>query len=273
MGLKIAQGSDLSQAEGNNSNTIEVEIDFAGELKDGDMKELKVGPKDDDKVLISRYQGKLHAVGNYCSHFGAPMSTGLMFDDKVLCPWHAAAFNVVTGAVENAPGLDGLPKFDVTEKDGKSFVTVPVPLPRKATQALAKRDPNDKRRYVIVGGGPAGLNCAEALRQSNFTGEIVVISAEDMVAYDRTLLTKVLPAGDASKFKLRSDEFLKNADIDFKLSTKVESVDTKAKSLTLSDGTVLSYDKLCIATGASPIKPRVPGIDYKNVFVLRSHND
>lgn len=203
------------------------------------MKELKVGPKDDDKVLISRYQGKLHAVGNYCSHFGAPMSTGLMFDDKVMCPWHAAAFSVVTGAVENAPGMDGLPLYSITEKDGKPFVTVPVPLPRSTTQKLAKRDPNDKRRYVIIGGGPAGLNCAEALRQSNFTGEIVVISAEDMVAYDRTLLTKVIATGDASKFKIRSDDFLKNADIDFKLSTRADSVDVKGKTVTLSDGTTL----------------------------------
>ena len=86
---------------------------------------------------------------------------------------------------------------------------------------MAKRDPQDSRRFVIIGGGPAGLNCAETLRQSNYTGEILVISAEDMVPYDRTLLTKVLPTGDASKFKLRSDEFLKNADIDYKLSTRV----------------------------------------------------
>jgi nitrite reductase/ring-hydroxylating ferredoxin subunit len=35
------------------------------------MKELKVGPKDEDKVLISRVNGKIHAVGNYCSHFGS----------------------------------------------------------------------------------------------------------------------------------------------------------------------------------------------------------
>ena len=116
-----------SQAEG---SKIDVEIDFAHELKDGEMKELKVGPKDEDKVLISRVNGKIHAVGNYCSHFGAPMSTGLLFDDKVICPWHAAAFSVVTGALENAPGKDGLPKFDVTQKDDKYFVTIPLPLPR-----------------------------------------------------------------------------------------------------------------------------------------------
>ncbi len=94
-----------------------------------------------------------------------------------------------------------------------------------------------------------------------------------MVAYDRTLLTKVIATGDASKFKIRSDDFLKNADIDFKLSTRADSVDVKAKTVTLSDGTTLvrsqitpnifqSYDKLCIATGTSPIKPRVKGIDY-----------
>jgi len=47
-----------------------------------------------------------------------------------------------------------------------------------------------------------------------------------MVPYDRTLLTKVLPNGDASKFKLRSEDFLKNADIDYKLSTKVQSINT-----------------------------------------------
>ena len=66
-----------------------------------------------------------------------------------------------------------------------------------------------------------------------------MISAEDMVAYDRTLLTKVIASGDASKFKIRSDEFLKNADIDFKLSTRVDSVDVRAKTVTLSDGTTL----------------------------------
>jgi nitrite reductase/ring-hydroxylating ferredoxin subunit len=211
-------GTRKAEAE---SNLNEIEIDFASTIKDGEMKDLKVGPGEEDKVLISRYQGKLYAVGNYCSHFGAPMHTGYMFDDKVYCPWHAAAFSVVTGALEAAPGVDGLPKFDIVERDGKHFVQVPSTLPKKAVAPMVKRDPNDKRRYVIVGGGPAGLLCAETLRQSNFTGEILIISAESMVPYDRTLLTKVLPVGDASKFKLRDEAFLANADIDIKLNTTV----------------------------------------------------
>ena len=90
------------------------------------MKEIKVGPGDKDKVLIVKYQGKIRAVGNYCTHFGAPLSTGQLFDDKVVCPWHQAAFSVVTGALEGAPSIDGIPTFDVIEKDGKFFVRVPI---------------------------------------------------------------------------------------------------------------------------------------------------
>jgi NADPH-dependent 2,4-dienoyl-CoA reductase/sulfur reductase-like enzyme len=43
---------------------------------------------------------------------------------------------------------------------------------------------------VIVGGGPAGLNAAETLRQSGFTGQITVICSEDSLPYDRTNITK-----------------------------------------------------------------------------------
>lgn len=81
-------------------------------------------------------------------------------------------------------------------------------MPKSQTAPLAKRDPNDKRRYVIIGGGPAALMCAETLRQSNYTGEILMISADNIVPYDRTLLTKLLPITDATKLKLRDETFL-----------------------------------------------------------------
>ena len=68
---------------------------------------------------------------------------------------------------------------------------------------MAKRDPNNKTKFVIIGGGPAGLICAETLRQSDFTGQITVISAEQLLPYDRTLLSKTLPTGDATKLLLR----------------------------------------------------------------------
>lgn len=107
---------------------------------------------------------------------------------------------------------------------------------------MAKRDPSNKKRFVIVGGGPAALTAAETLRQSDFTGEIIVISAENVVPYDRTLLSKALPVGDASKWSLRSNEFLNNADIDVKLGQRAESVNTSDKFIKLTDGTkVVSF--------------------------------
>ena len=89
----------------------------------------------------------------------------MLFDDKVMCPAHAAGFSIVTGKPEQAPGLDGIPSYLVIHRDGKYFVEVPeAGLPARATMPLTKRDPNNPLNYVIIGGGPAGLNCAETLR-------------------------------------------------------------------------------------------------------------
>jgi nitrite reductase/ring-hydroxylating ferredoxin subunit len=104
------------------SATREVEITFSDSLKEGEMRSLKVGDADGEKILISRYQGKLYATGNFCSHFGVPLEGGMLFDDKVLCPAHAAGFSVVSGEPELAPGLNGIPSFPVHERDGKFFV-------------------------------------------------------------------------------------------------------------------------------------------------------
>ncbi len=89
---------------------VTVKVD-ATEIKEGSMIEVKVGPEDGDKVLLARVDGKLHCVSNKCTHFGAPLAKGLMVEDKVLCPWHAASFSLKTGAHEYGPVMDGLEVF------------------------------------------------------------------------------------------------------------------------------------------------------------------
>jgi len=74
-----------------------IEFPNAADLLEGEMKELKVGEGKQDKVLVSRVKGKIHACGAVCSHFGLPLSWGALFDDKVMCPAHAAGFSVVSG--------------------------------------------------------------------------------------------------------------------------------------------------------------------------------
>ena len=101
---------------------------------------------------------------------------------------------------------------------------------------LTKRDPNNTQHYVIVGGGPAGLNCAETLRQSGFSGQVTIVSDEAMVPYDRTLLSKALANGDASKWALREPSFLAEADIDVKTGRGVFNINMDEKKVILRNG-------------------------------------
>jgi len=81
------------------------------------------------------------------------------------------------------------------------------------------------------------------------------------VPYDRTLLSKALPNGDASKFGLRDDDFLKKADIDYVLGDRAFSVKPEERKVITNGGKKLIYDKLMIATGSSAWKPPIKGID------------
>jgi len=101
-----------------------------------------------------------------------------------------------------------------------------------------------------------------------------LISNEKTLPYDRTLLTKTLPFGNAEKFVLRDDEYLKSADIDVKLGHSVYSIHTDKKKVVCSNGRKFDYDKLCIATGGQTIKPPIKGLeDTKNVYYLRNKAD
>jgi nitrite reductase/ring-hydroxylating ferredoxin subunit len=102
-----------------------VEIDFASKMDDGEMRELKIGEGKMNKVLITKYNGKLRAMGAFCTHFAAPLVNGVMFDDKVMCPYHSAGYNVETGALSQAPGFDGLKTYEIANVDGKYYVSVP----------------------------------------------------------------------------------------------------------------------------------------------------
>ena len=165
LAMKCNQDSLQMQVAQASAGMKLVEIDFASELADGDMRELKVGEGKQDKVLISRVKGEVYAVGAFCSHFGLPLSQGALFDDKVMCPAHAAGFSVITGAIESGPYPDGIPKYTIVKEGSKLFVEVPEDgIKQKQVASMTKRDPNDERNFVIVGGGAAGLNCAETLR-------------------------------------------------------------------------------------------------------------
>ena len=126
---------------------------------------------------------------------------------------------------------------------------------------------------MIIGGGAAGLNAAETLRQSGYTGQITLICREASIPYDRTLITKALAVGDSSKWSLRPEEYLKNADIEYKLKSSAFNINTEKSEVVLTSGEHIHYDKLLIATGSTVVKPDIPGINSKGVHIVRTNLD
>jgi NAD(P)H-nitrite reductase large subunit len=99
------------------------------------------------------------------------------------------------------------------------------------------------------------------------------VSEEEVLPYDRTILSKGVATSDASKLSLRSGEFVKEFDIDFALGQPASKIDRENKQVILKDGSSIPYDKLLLATGGRARVPQIPGVENANVYVLRSASD
>ncbi len=120
--------------------------------------------------------------------------------------------------------------------------------------------------YVILGAGPAGVTAAETIRQVDKTGSITLIGGEPEPPYSRMAIPYLL-AGNINEhgtFLRQDDKHYDKSAIVYKMG-RVGGVDTVGKKLYMSGGETLAYDKLLIATGASPIIPRMDGSNLDGV--------
>ena len=78
---------------------------------------------------------------------------------------------------------------------------------------------------------------------------------------------------ESKKLVIRTPEDFKKTGIDVKIKTRVDGIDPKKGSLSLSDGTLLPYDVLVMATGAEAIRLDITGGDLEGVYVLRNLTD
>ena len=83
------------------------------EIKENEMKVLPLGGDDGGKILLIKQKGEIHAIGTKCTHYGALLNTGALGEGRVRCPWHGACFSIKTGDIEDYPGLDSLPCYEV----------------------------------------------------------------------------------------------------------------------------------------------------------------
>src|SRR5919199_118069 len=128
---------------------------------------------------------------------------------------------------------------------------------------------------VILGGGLAGHHAAIALRNAEFDGEVILIGAEPVRPYDRTFLSKAFMQGarESDGLFFESEDEYADWEIDLLPSTRATAVDFAARRLTLDSGETLGFDKLLVATGASPVRLRQPGFDLPGVHYLRTLTD
>jgi 3-phenylpropionate/trans-cinnamate dioxygenase ferredoxin reductase subunit len=129
--------------------------------------------------------------------------------------------------------------------------------------------------HVIAGAGLAGAKAAEALRAEGFEGRIVLVGDEPELPYERPPLSKDYLRGEAPREQARvhPEAFYAEHDIDLLTGTAVTALDAAARSVTLSSGETLAYDRLLLATGSEPRRLSVPGAELDGVLHLRTFAD
>lgn len=129
-------------------------------------------------------------------------------------------------------------------------------------------------RYLIIGNSAAGNAAAEAIRWHDPRGDITILSDEPHASYYRPLLPFLIydaPEGE----NLFRDALHTPRDVNVRLGTRVQAIAPQEKRVTLAAprGETLVYDKLLLATGASPIRPPIAGIEGAGVFTVRNLDD
>ena len=238
----------------------------AAELGDGQM---LLGHAEGEAVLLARRGSDIFAVGATCTHYGGPLTEGLMVGDTVRCPWHHACFDLRTGEAERAPALNPLTCWNVEHRGDKLHV-IGKAQPRAVTPIAVP----GLASIVIVGGGAAGQAAAEMLRREGYQGKITMLSADSSPPCDRPNLSKDYLAGTAPEewIPLRPPEFFREHAIDLVLGARATKIDVANKCVSVGSATH-SFDALLLATGADPVKLAIPGADLPHLHYLRTLGD
>ena len=120
--------------------------------------------------------------------------------------------------------------------------------------------------HVILGAGPAGVIAAETIRKHAPADAITMVGDEKEPPYSRMAIPYLLigHVGERGTYLRKSLTHFEDLKIK-QVNARAMSVDSAGKTVKLSDGSTLSFDRLLIATGSHPMRPPIPGMDLPGI--------
>ena len=135
-------------------------------------------------------------------------------------------------------------------------------------------------KFVIIGGDAAGMSAASRAKRNQADLEVTVLEKTSDVSYSACGMPYNIaePKREVDDLVVRHARvFREKQSIDLRIGHEVEHIDRASKTVTgknqQGEEFKIPYDKLLIATGASPIIPDLPGFDLDGVVVLKSLED
>jgi 3-phenylpropionate/trans-cinnamate dioxygenase ferredoxin reductase subunit len=128
-------------------------------------------------------------------------------------------------------------------------------------------------RVVVIGAGHAGVQVAASLREAGFTGAVTIVADEDHLPYQRPPLSKDHLHEASAPLPLRGRTFYEDNAVELLGGLTATTIDRARNAVTLSDGRILPYTRLVLATGA---RARcLPGVDeaHPGVHQIRTLAD
>lgn len=140
--------------------------------------------------------------------------------------------------------------------------------------AVAVDGPGTIRRIVVIGAGVAGVTATEELRRALPDAELTLIGDEPYAFYNRMGITRLVSESvSIESLYLNRRDWADSRKVDYRRGVTATVIDRANREVALADGQRLPYDRLVIATGATPLVPPIDGFGAEGSFVLRTIDD
>ena len=224
---------------------------------------------DGKQVAVFRVDDQLYAIDNQDPASGANvLSRGLVGDLGgelvVASPLYKHHYSLVTGRCLEEPEL--------------SVNTYPVRAVHATVwlQSRARRRARaGRRKLVVIGNGMAGMRTVEELRKLAPTlYDIEIFGAEPHGNYNRILLSPVL-AGEkeVDEIMLHPLGWYQEQGVTLHAGDPAVGIDRGRRRVTSQSGLEVTYDRLLLATGSTPVRLPIPGRELPGVITFRDLED